>query len=108
MVVIGSDGMVGDHVLDVSEEDDPPVRVRNGGQSTAGDLREIVADNFVEFFQSILQVEAAPAGSGARPGLGDRARIVATEATGIGGPPGSRRAVFRVRDPFRDRTRGAR
>jgi antitoxin YobK len=46
MLVIGSDGMGGDYVLDTALGEEPPVEVWNGGRSLPDDQLERVADDF--------------------------------------------------------------
>lgn len=57
MIVVGADGMGGLYVVDTAEEKDPPVRVWNGGRSTADDELEVIASGFAAHLRSILDFE---------------------------------------------------
>ena len=58
LIVIGSDGMGGDYVLDVSKGDEPPVEVWEGGSSVEGGELERVADSFGSFLLGNVQRES--------------------------------------------------
>ena len=49
MVVVGEDGMGGEHALDTAMGDDPPVEVWQGGASVPGDTLEQLAPDFGAF-----------------------------------------------------------
>lgn len=59
MLVIGSDGMGGDYVLDMSKGDEPPpVEVWEGGRSVAGHQLERVGDSFGSWLLENVRTQA--------------------------------------------------
>lgn len=60
MIVIGSDGMGGDYVLDVSKGEEPPVEVWEGGRSIASDQLERVGGSFGEWLLANVKLESEP------------------------------------------------
>ena len=60
LLVIGSDGMGGDYVLDTAKGIEPPVEVWQGGVSVEGQALERVADSFGTWLLANVQLATRP------------------------------------------------